>query len=160
MAVLFKKVSGAVVCNQAVAAEKMMQVLANPVTETKKILLGKGKVTVVQDSVLIDSPAESVPSIESALKAIGMTPVAEVPRGENSSMGAVSPGDRVEVVSAMYDWVSAYKVGDQGVVVKAFSPVKEAVQYGDRYGILEVLLDSGASTLLYVGEVKSVAKAV
>ena len=148
MAVTLKKVTGAVACNQASIAETMKEAMLNSVAAVKKLTLGKGKVSVVQDSVLVECPPESMQDV---LAAIGMTPAPVAPKKD-----VIGQGDRVVVTNTLFPWIEAYKSGDQGKVVKVYPPIKEAVQYGDRYGILDVVLDSGAKVLLHVWEVDRV----
>lgn len=151
MGVTFRKVSGVDVFAQAEAVSKA---LGEAVGSVKKLLLGKGSVSVEGDSVLVECPKSSV---EEVLAAIGMTTTPEAPEPlKPSGKKSFCAEDRVVVTSSMFPWVKAYNVGDTGVVSKVHSPVKEAVQYGDRYAMVEVRLDSGKKVILSVCEVDHV----
>lgn len=148
MAVTLKKVVGDAFHKQAAIAESMKAVMMDSVAAVKKLSLGKGKVTVVQDSVLVECPKESMQDV---LAAIGMTTAPVAPKKEE-----IAQGDRVVVTNSLFFWLTSYKAGDQGEVLKVHSPVKEAVQHGEGYGLLEVLMDSGATVILHVWEVDRV----
>lgn len=152
MAITLKKVSGELFHKQAILADKlkiqMEESLTASISKIKKITLGKAKINVVHDSVEITVPAGNMAEV---LASIGMVAPAPEPKKVR-----IEAGDRVVVTNQLFPWVTTYQPGSGGKVVKTYSPIKEAVQYGDKFGILDVELDSGVRVLLHTWEVDCV----
>lgn len=129
MGVTFKKVVGA---SQAIAANRMHQELTQKVmASVKKLVLGGAKATVVQDSVLVEAPGKSP---EDLMKELGLLPSVQTTAKERILM----PGDKVRYTNELFTWRTEVPVGAEGVVVRSMSPVKEALQWGMKYALLEV----------------------
>lgn len=148
MAVKFKKVAGSAPTTLAVMAQE----LEEAVTKVEELATKVGaSVIQVHDSFELEVPKEGAASMKDLLASIGMTLV---------SAPVVTPlhiGDRVRVTNPLFPWVEAYKPGDCGEVLKNHPPIKEALQYGTRYGLLEVRMDSGALVILHTWEVERAA---
>lgn len=67
-----------------------------------------------------------------------------------------SPGDRVRYTNPYFTWVTSVSVGDLGSILRVVSPIKEALQFGEKYGLLEVKLDNGNTVFLHNWEVEHV----
>lgn len=138
MGVVFKKKPVVVVNSPAQAR------LAEGVVAAAIAALPPGGVVVGDQVNYTGTPEE----LQKIMESIGLVAPKE------KAVVKFSVGERLRVTNPHFTWITTHKQDDEGVVLRVISPIKEALQYGDQYGLLEVRMDNGNVVFLHNWEVE------